>query len=142
MNKELIVCLLTICTLLSGCGKQINWDITDESIEIVDSNKNDYVNPNNKEDGYCFVEINGIIYLPYGVQNKTITGDMIGECIAYEEDDENERYYEVIGTDKFIASYYVNGEMEQVCFLRREDTIGYDIDIPNFIGDLGYEIWK
>lgn len=142
MNKKLIACLLIICTLLSGCGKQINWDITDESIEIGDSNKNDYVNPNNKEDGYCYVQINGIIYLPYGVQNMTITGDMIGECIAYEEDDENERYYEVIGTDKFIASYYVNGEMEQVCFLRREDTIGHDIDIPNFIDDLGYEIWK
>ncbi len=67
---------------------------------------------------------------------------MIGECIAYEVDDENERYYEVIGTDMFIANYYVDGEMEQVCFLRREDTYGHDIVIPNFIDDLGYEIWK
>lgn len=142
MRNRQIVCLLIICTLLGGCGKQINWDITDESMKIGNSNENEYVNPDNKEDGYCYVEINGIIYLPYGVQNKTITGDMIGECIAYEEDDENQRYYNVIGTDNFIAEYYVNGEMEQVSFLRRMDTIGKDIDIPGFIDDLGYEIWK
>ena len=142
MKNKLIVCLLIICTLLSGCGKQINWEITDKSIKIRNSNENEYVNPNNKEDGYCYVEINGILYLPYGVQNKTITGDMIGECIAYEEDDENQRYYKVIGTDNFIAGYYVNGIMEQVSFLRRIDTIGNDIDIPDFIDDLGYEIWK
>lgn len=45
---------------------------------------------------------------------------MIGECIAYEEDDDNQRYYEVIGTEDFIADYYVNGEMEQINFMRKE----------------------
>lgn len=32
--------------------------------------------------------------------------------------------------------------MEQVRFLRKADTIGKDIEIPDFIDDLGYEIWK
>jgi hypothetical protein len=32
--------------------------------------------------------------------------------------------------------------MEQFNFLRSVDTIGVDIDIPDFIDSLGYEIWN
>lgn len=142
MKKILAGCILLCCVLLSGCGNPICWDITEKSIQIGDSNRNEYINPNNKEDGYCYVEINGVMYLPYGVQAGTITGDMIGECIAYEEDDDNQRYYEVIGTEDFIADYYVNGEMEQINFMRKADTMGKEIEIPSFIDSLDYEIWK
>ena len=142
MKKTIIRCILSGCILLCGCGSNVNWDITDNAIEIEDTNLNEYVNPNDKEDTYIYVEINGAMYLPYGVQGEQITSDMIGECIAYEEDDDNQRYYKVNGSDDFIADYYVGGEMVQVNFMRKADTIGKDIETPNFIDDLGYDIWK
>ena len=74
MKKILAGCILLCCVLLSGCGNPICWDITEKSIQIGDSNRNEYINLNNKEDGYCYVEINGVMYLPYGVQAGTITG--------------------------------------------------------------------
>lgn len=142
MKKTIIRCILSGCILLCGWGSSVNWDIADNSLEIEDTNLNEYVNPNDKEDTYIYVEINGTMYLPYGVQGERITSDMIGECIAYEEDDDNQRYYEVNGSDDFIADYYVGGEMGQVNFMRKADTIGRDIEIPDFIDDLGYDIWK
>ncbi len=142
MKKTMIGFVLFGCMLLCGCGSKVNWDIADNAIEIGDTNKNEYVSPYDKEDAYIYVEINGVMYLPYGVQGERITGDMIGACIAYEVDDDNQRYFKVNGSDEFIADYYVGGEMEQVRFLRKADTIGKDIEIPDFIDDLGYEIWK
>lgn len=65
-------------------------------MKIEDTNINEYVNPYDKEDAYIYVEINGTMYLPYGVQGERITSDMIGK----------------------------------------------DIEIPDFIDDLGYDIWK
>jgi hypothetical protein len=50
--------------------------------------------------------------------------------------------YEVNGNNDFIASYYVDSEMEQFNFLRSVATIGKEIDVPDFIDDLGYKIWN
>jgi hypothetical protein len=86
--------------------------------------------------------IDGVKYIPYGTQAKTITNKEVGSCIAYSETDSNERFYEVNGNNDFIASYYVDSEMEQFNFLRSVATIGKEIDVPDFIDDLGYKIWN
>jgi hypothetical protein len=45
-----------------------------------------------------------VIYLPYGTQGKTITSKEIGSCIATNETDSKDRFYEVSGKADFIAS--------------------------------------
>lgn len=142
MKKITCVILVFSLFLMCGCSKRIDYDIKDSSVKITGRNNNTYLNPDNKEDGYCFVEINGVKYLPFGTQDKTITGDIVGDCIAYEDEDENCRYYEVIGHEEFIASFYTAGIMEQWEFFRSEKTIGEEVEIPSFIYDLGYDIWK
>jgi hypothetical protein len=83
-----------------------------------------------------------VIYIPYGTQGKKITNKEVGSCIAYSETDSNGRFYKVNGNNDFVASYYVDGEMEQFDFWRSADTIGKEIDVPDFIDNLGYEIWN
>lgn len=143
MIKRISVLILALALLfLSGCAKKLDLEIKDSSVEITGRNNNTYYSPLSEEDTYCFVEINSKIYIPFGTQSGKITGEMVGECIAYEDSDSNSRYYEVIGNDNFIAAYYVGGVMEQIDFWRAADTIGTDIEIPSFIEELGYDIWK
>lgn len=145
MIKRITALILALSLLsLAGCtkSKKLDLEIKESSIAITGRNENTYYSPVNEEDTYCFVEISDRIYVPFGTQNRTITGEMVGECIAYEQGDSNSRYYEVIGNDDFIANYYVAGIMEQVSFWRAADTIGKSIEIPSFIEDLGYDIWK
>lgn len=142
MKKTVLILTLITLLLFTGCAPKINLDITENSQAIFSRNDNTYYNPKDVEDTYCFVEINGKKYIPFGTQSGKITGEMVGECIAYEDSDSNSRYYEVIGNDNFIAAYYVGGVMEQIDFWRAADTIGTDIEIPSFIEELGYDIWK
>jgi ABC-type oligopeptide transport system substrate-binding subunit len=142
LKNVLIAGVIAVCMLLSGCENSVNYDIPGDAIAISDRNENTYLNPNDSEDAYSYVEIDGVMYLPYGTQGKTITSKEVGSCIAYSETDSNERFYEVNGTNDFIASYCVDGEMEQFDFWRSADTIGKEIDVPDFIDDLGYEIWN
>jgi hypothetical protein len=142
LKNILIGGVIGVSVILSGCGNSVNYDIPDDAIAISDENENTYVNPNDSDDSYGYVEIDGVIYLPYGTQGKTITGKEVGSCIAYSGTDSNNRFYKVNGNNDFIASYYVGGEMEQFDFWRSVDTIGEEIDIPDFIDDMGYEIWN
>jgi hypothetical protein len=142
LKKLLIGGIVGVCVLVGGCGNSVNLDIPEDAIGISDRNGNTYVNPNDREDSYSYVEIDGVIYIPYGTQGKTITNKEVGSCIAYSEADSNDRFYEVVGNDDFIASYYVDGEMEQFDFWRSVDTIGQEIEVPDFMDDLGYEIWN
>lgn len=142
MKKTSLILSLIVLLLLTGCTPKINLDITENSQAIVSRNDNTYYNPKDVEDTYCFVEINGEKYLPFGTQDGRLTGDIIGECIAYEKDDRSERYYEVIGHKEFVAAYYISGVMEQWEFFRSEKTLGKEIETPDFIYDFGYDIWK
>ncbi len=134
--------IIGVCIIFGGCGNSVNYDIPDDATAISDRNENTYLNPNDSEDSYSYVEINGVTYIPYGTQGKTITNKEVGSCIAYSKTDSNERFYEVNGNNDFIASYTVNSEMEQFDFWRSVDTIGKEIDVPDFIDNLGYEIWN
>lgn len=136
--------LFVLFTMLSlaGCSSKINYDITDSSVALNGLKDNIYINPDDSDDTYLYIEIDGVVYVPFGVQNATITGDMIGECIAYDADDSNSRYYKLIDNSDFIASYHVSGVMEQFTFFRRIDSKDKDIDIPDYIYDQEYLIWN
>lgn len=138
--KRLFAVLLLICVLmLGGCGKSVIYDMPDGVQEIETC---DYKNPDDPEDGYCAIEYNGRIYAPYGTQGKTIKDSMIEKCIGYTDGDTNCRVYTLSGTDDYIADYYVNGEMEQFHFSRAVDTVGKEIETPDYIISLDYELWK
>jgi hypothetical protein len=130
------------CVMMGGCANWAYDAIPDDAVAISDRNETTWGDPNDSEASYSCVEIEGVQYLPYGTQGKTLTSQDIGACIAYSEADSNERFYEVKGTKDFIANYYVGGEMEQLDFWRRADTIGQEIAVPDFIEDLGYALWK
>ena len=144
MKKYTVISILISCILLGGCSaiSPINYDITNNSKVITLDDYDIYVNPNDSEDIYEVVTIDNRDYILYGTQGKIITGDMIGECIAYDSRDNAERFYKVVGTNDYIAEYYAAGEMAQFGFLRAKDTMGKDIDTPDFIDDLDYDIWK
>jgi hypothetical protein len=142
LKNVLISGVIGASVILGGCGNSVNYDIPDDAVAITDINENTYSNPNDSEDTYGCVEIDGVTYVIFGTQGTTITDQEIGSCIAYSKTDSNERFYEVKGSHDFIASYYVHGVMSQFDFLRSVDTIGVDIDIPDFIDSLGYEIWN
>jgi hypothetical protein len=63
---------------------------------------------------------------------KLLIGGIVGVCVLFGG----------CGNPDFIASYYVDGEMEQFDFWRSVDTIGQEIEVPDFMDDLGYEIWN
>jgi ABC-type oligopeptide transport system substrate-binding subunit len=139
--KGTLLCMtIGVCVVLSGCGNSVNYDLTKDSIAVSDEDV--YTNPDNSEDTYACVEINGVTYIPYGTQGKKITNKEVGDCIAYSSTDSDERFYEVIGTDNYIAFYSNDGVMEQFDFWRNIDTIGKEIDSFDFIASLGYEIWE
>jgi hypothetical protein len=142
IKNILIGGIMGVCVILGGCGNSVDYDITDSAIAVSDTNENTYLNPNDSNDRYGYVEIDGVIYIPYGTQSRNITNEEIGSCIAYSKTDSNDRFYEVNGYDDFIANYYVGGEMEQFTFLRNAGTIGKEIDVPDFIDSLDYEIWN
>ncbi len=119
---------VTVFFILSGCVP-INYDITDRSQPVIVDSDGEYIK----------VKINERVYVPFGTLNGNVDGRNIGECIAYNKNDSNERYYSIMGTDDFIAEYYVDNIMSQMFFLRAEDTIGKDIEVPAFINDQGYD---
>lgn len=141
MKKAVTIFIILALLFLTACAKPIDLSIGKNAEEITGRNENTYTGVS-EDDTYCYVVINGEIFLPFGTQDSKITGDIIGECIAYEKGDSNSRYYEVKGHPEFVASFYTSGIMEQWEFFRSEKTLGEDIVIPSFIYDLDYEIWK
>lgn len=139
MKKITTVLLLVCILLLGGCGKSVIYDLPDGVQEIETC---DYTNPDDPEDGYRAIIYEGRTYVFYGTQGKTIKDSMIEKCIGYTDGDTNSRVYTLVGTDDYIADYYVNGEMEQFHFSRAVDTIGKEIETPDYITGLDYDLWK
>jgi hypothetical protein len=66
LKKALIGGIIGVCIIFGGCGNSVNYDIPDDATAISDRNENTYLNPNDSEDSYSYVEINGVTYIPYG----------------------------------------------------------------------------
>ena len=128
----LIVCVVFCVCALTGCfGASKIKDLPGDAVQIETA----------EIEGYCGVSWNGREYMPYGTQNGTIYEKYIDRCVGWTGDDTNSRVYTLSGTDDYIAEYYVGGEMEQFRFLRALDTVGEDIDTPEYIASLDYELW-
>ena len=143
MMKKVILCMIAAISalcILCACGESVIKNLPENAPNIVTT---EYTNPDNADDGYAgVIEYGGRTYVFYGTQSGMIRESMIKECIGYTDGDTNSRVYTLNDTDDYIATYYVNGEMEQFHFLRALDTVGEDIATPEYIDSLDYELWK
>ncbi len=127
------------CLLLTGCGSSKLYDKPEDFPELQTGT---YVNPNDPEDTYKTVLYGDREYVFYGTQGKTVRDSMIAACAGYLGGDTDDRVYTLTDTEDYIAEYYVSGIMEQVGFFRASDTIGQNIDTPDYIDSFDYDIWK
>ena len=107
-----------------------------------------YVNPDDPDDGYMSIEYKDRIYIPYGVLDGKLGGTDVGECLGYIVQDgevvESSRVF-TLSQDpdyNFLVDLNAEGFMDVPMFYRAIDTKGQDIDIPGYIYDQGYEVWK
>lgn len=146
MKKQIaLLALLAALLLLSGCGPRIDYSLPENPTEFVTE---DYVNPDDPEDGYRAIVYKGRTYIPYGTLMGALRGQDVGKCLGYlvqeGQEDENSRVF-LLSDDpetNFLALLEVEGVMSQPTFYRAVDTAGRAVAVPKFIDDLGYEFWK
>lgn len=140
MKRILTVLILVVGLLLmAGCGSIKLNDLPDGAIDFT---MGTYSDPDHAGDEYGTIVYDGREYVLYGTQRKTVKDSAIDKCIGYLEGDSDERVYTLSETDDYIATYRVNGVMEQFSFWRALDTAGAEVETPNYIIDLGYDLWK
>lgn len=137
--KSLYRIALVGMVLMTGCSNDKINDLPKNAVPI---EYIIFVDQNVPDSEYALIKHNGREYISYGIQGDTIKESIILECFGYGATDDNERYYSLVDTDDYIASYYLNGEMMQFDFYRAVDTIGKEIYTPNYIENLEYDIWK
>lgn len=142
MRKSIVFVsiVFAVFCLFPGCSNSRIPSLPQDAQEIPIC---DYTNPENPDDSFAnCVEYGGRLFVLYGTQSKTIDGRIIKECVGYIDNDSDNRIYTLFDTGDYIASYYTSGIMEQFTFLRAVDTRGKDIYTPDYISDLGYDLWK
>lgn len=145
--KRLVVILTALLILASsaGCFGEREQELQDGSVGF-ETRK--FINPADPEDGYMAIEYNGRTYLPYGTVKTALRDRDLGACLGYIVQDgvpdENLRVY-LLADDpdaNWLVEKNVKGFMDQPVFLRAADTAGKDIEIPDFVGSLGYDYWE
>lgn len=149
MNKRtltmLISTVLIIVFALTGCGNKIDYSLPDNPILFENGT---VINPNDSDDTYLSIKYEGRTYIPYGTLSGTVTGKDIGECLGFIVQDglqmEDVRIF-LLAEDpeaNYLARFETEGVMSQPEFFRAIDTIGKEVNTPDFITDLGYDIWQ
>ena len=141
MIKRMIVLALAVTMIftLSACGKNgVMHTLPDDAKNFAPY---EYIDPCDDMDGYMGVEYCGRYYVAFGTQEGTVHESDLEACIGYIDGDKNSRVYTLKDTSDLLATYYLNGEMEQFAFLRALDTADRDIPLPDYVCDLHYPIW-
>ena len=146
MKKHLIIiALLLVMAVFAGCGRRIDHSLP-ESPRAFDTGT--YVNPNDPDDTYATILLDGRVYAVYGTTASRITGNDVGKCLGYIVQDGEERTGDRVfplSADperNYLVVITVNGFMDQPIFYRALDTAGKDIETPAFVQSLDYGIWK
>ena len=151
-KKYLTVILIIILISLSGCKNKFP-ELDQKSIAFQTSS---YIDKNDDDASYLTIEYNGRVYLPYGTLKSKINDKDIRDCIGYivqdetnssmpDKDNKDTRIYTLTSdpNNNFLMEYYIGTTlMNTPVFLRAVDTQNKEINIPNFIDDLGYGYWK
>ena len=126
----------------------VSFNYNENALPVVPENPayvtmNEYFNENDPEDGYVTVKIGKREYIPFGtLESGTPLYEVAEKCIAVKEDDENTRYYSLKGSGDFIVDHNAKGFMDIDLIYRAADTMGKDIDIPDYIESNNYAIWE
>ena len=154
MRKKTLAALLVLFLLLcSGCGKTGYPDLPKDGIAFEMGSFED-----TEHDSALFgtLEHNGRIYIMYGTTRSSYGPKKIDACIGYiirdehsssftDLSDKNRRVYTLAGDEEqnFLIDYDDTVKlMDQPSVWRAIDTRGKDIEIPDFIEELGYDFWK
>ena len=134
-----ILLALSLCLVLSACGKSgVMYDLPDDAKNFAPY---EYIDPCDDTDSYMGVEYCGRYYVAFGAQAGTVHESDLEACIGYIDGDKNSRVYTLKETPDLLATYYINGEMEQFAFIRALDTADRDIPLPDYVYDQHYPIW-
>lgn len=157
MKKYAIICVLPVLVclfLLCGCSKTIYPDLPENPTAF---EMGSFTYDNLEGMSFGTIEYNGRTYIAYGTLGGTLHREDIDECIGYIICDENssgntdlsdtDRHVYTLADDEncdFLMDYYVSANlMNQPSFWRAADTMGKDIEHPDFIYGDDYEMfWK
>ena len=147
MKKHSIIMIsvaAVILLLCTGCRK-IDTALPEKPIAF---HTGTFVNPNDPEDTYLSIEYNGRTYIGYGTLKGKIDGNDIDKCLGYivQENEimEDVRVFTLTSdTDtNYLIRLFIDGFMNPPDFFRAVDTVGKEIEAPDFIDDLEYEYWR
>ena len=146
MKKTItILLLLALLAVLAGCGGRLAPELPEQPTEFV---LEDYVNPSDPEDGYVVFSYKGRSYAYYGTIKRSLRAEDLGPCLGYTVQ-EGEKLTDMpvclLSADpeaNYLVRIPVGGFMDQPDFFRALDTAGKEIDTPDYIQSLDYDIWK
>jgi hypothetical protein len=154
MKKNVVVIgtILTCLLSLSGCTKRPLPELPNDAVAF---EMGTFIDDKHDGDSFGTIEYNGRTYIAYGTINDKYKQSCIESCIGYIIQDEHSssvvdlnntgrRIYSLSGDSEhnFLMDYDDSVKlMNQPGFFRAIDTNGKDIDIPDYIDPLGYEIW-
>ena len=146
MKKHLIIiALLLVMAAFAGCVQRIDLSLP-ESPRAFDTGT--YVNPDDPDDTYATIRLDGRVYAVCGTAASRMTGKDVGKCLGYIVQDGEERMDDRVfplSADperNYLVVITVNGFMDQPIFYRALDTAGKDIETPAFVQSLDYGIWN
>lgn len=142
MKYSKMIAAAALCVfLLTGCSR-FDYSLPDSPLVFREQEYTD----EKSGDSVTGFEYNGRDYAIFGTAKGGILSNEIGECLGYLQDenapdDKNARIMKLTASDDFLMSYYVGGIIEGTNYYRALDTKGQDIEIPEYICDLGYSFW-
>ena len=145
MKKNiLMIFLLTMTLLVTGCTKDITDELSDDGIAFYQM---EFINPDNEDDGYMALQYMNRFYVPYGGVNKILPDSKLKENLGYVfregyPDDKSIQVFSLVETNNFIVVKDKIRFMNEPMFYRSLDSKDEDIVIPEYINSLDYEIWN
>ena len=135
MKRVLYLTIILLCLfIITGCTtKSSNKELPDNPIEF----KRGMISTDDSDEYYPTIEYEDNKFIMYG-SLKTKDGNSydyaFGPCLGFVDNDQNDRVFELKGEskDKWLISYYVNGEMEEPIVLK-EVSYNDNIKIPDSV---------
>ena len=139
MRRTVRVLSLVLCTcLLTGCFVQRQrekYNLPADPVAFEDRDSDSF--------DMRVLTVNGRDYLPFGTVKNRMNDSSIKACLGYLNGDQNTRVYtlEEDPDNNYIMIYNNEGIMEQPSYWRAADTMGKNVETPNYIDSLDYEEW-
>lgn len=146
VRKSFILSVAAVLLIvLTGCGDKIDYSLPDNPQVFMAET---YVNPYIPDDEYLSFEYRDRTYVPFGVLDGKIGATDVDRCLGFitsaGEKDTNSRVFTLTADPyhNFLVELNADGFMDAPMFYRAIDTYLEDIEIPSYIWDQDYDVWK